>query len=113
MPHLPDFLLSLAYDVDWAREKQCFASLAQVLASFYAELPPPLPPADAARADAAAAAAHELAHRKDPASAYFALEATLFPALRKGLAPPAKLAAHHHVVQLACTEQLYRVFERC
>ena len=29
------------------------------------------------------------------------------------IAPPRKLATNHHVVHLACTEQLYRIFERC
>jgi hypothetical protein len=27
--------------------------------------------------------------------------------------PPRKLGVDHHVVQVACTEQLYRIFERC
>jgi hypothetical protein len=172
MPCLPDFLLSLAFDVDWGAEKPCFHSIAQAVAAFYAELPPPMPypddggedgGADAAaggsgsgggggssRAEASMAAGEDgeagsalvgdsssgsssggaggsssgpapvcpfrsdsAAYRAHPSSPHFIVGCVLFPALRAGLVPPRRLALAHHVVQLACTEQLYRIFERC
>ena len=52
-------------------------------------------------------------HRADPASAFWQAAHVILPACRAALTPPAKLARSHHVVQLACTEQLYKIFERC
>jgi DNA mismatch repair protein MLH1 len=182
MTRLPDFLLSLAYDVCWTEEKACFRSVAQVIANFFAEQPPAVPPmragdvvdntanngsssggdgaagapssSSSSAADAGAGAEdadddllqdkegdkadeeeaaggkqgqaagvgakaatqrhpYDLGYRSDPSSIYFRVGSILFPAFRVGLVPPRKLAQEHHVVQLACTEQLYRIFERC
>ena len=101
----PDFLLTLAYDVDWTVEKPCFHGVAQALAAFYARLPP-LPSADTADADV------ELS-RSLPTSPYWIAERVVWPALKATLLPPMRLARDHHVVQIAATEQLYRIFERC
>ena len=50
-----------------------------------------------------------------PGSLPWTVEHVLVPAFRKVLsaAPPRKLGAGHYVVQVAATEQLYRIFERC
>ena len=53
------------------------------------------------------------AHRSRPESAFWIVDHVLFPALRQALVPPRRLARDHHVVQIAATEQLYRIFERC
>lgn len=161
--HIPDFLLSLAFDVDWLDEKNCFHTIAQVLAAYYAELPPPIPPTDddenndekeklqsssstiEGMIDINHSQTNELQKtisnstpstsfssetiypstntttnsvktkisRMDPKSLYFIMAAILFPALRNGLIPPRKLSTHNHIIQLACTEKLYRIFERC
>ena len=169
--YLPEFLLSLAFDVDWTAEKECFHSVAQTLATYYARMPP-LPaeatavssvllggggvaqgggslassgglrdggggiesktvvvslqaasasaamaiPAAAAAAASPPAAAPEIdleALRSNPSAAYWVVERTLLPAFRTLLVPPRKLADGHHVVQVACVEQLYKIFERC
>ncbi|URE01664.1 VHS and GAT domain containing protein [Musa troglodytarum] len=43
MDHIPEFLLSLANDVDWENEKECFQAISAVLGNFYAMHPPVLP----------------------------------------------------------------------
>ena len=37
----------------------------------------------------------------------------LLPAIRKGYEPPGVQASNGTVVQVACTEMLYKIFERC
>jgi DNA mismatch repair protein MLH1 len=37
----------------------------------------------------------------------------IMPSLRENFFPPRKLLRDHHVVQVAATESLYKVFERC
>lgn len=114
---LPEFLLGLAISVDWATEKECFRTVARALAGFYAQLP--RIPAEfhaALRAPASEDPARERAweeHRVQPESLYATVEHVLFPALRRGFHPPRALADRHRTVQIACTEQLYRIFERC
>jgi len=118
---LPDFLASLALCVDYLQEKPCFHGVAVALACFYA-LPPPLATTGGTGLDV-----HEGAdgsgsggigsapERAGPGSVGWLVEHVLFPAFRTALslAPPRRLGAGNYVVQLACTEQLYRIFERC
>jgi DNA mismatch repair protein MLH1 len=106
---LPEFLLHLGNATDWDTEKGCFADVARHLGQFYAMQPPPpeSPPPAAAAGDvppqqSAAVRAHERA-----------VAHLLLPALRQYLRPPAAFAADGTVLQVACLEQLYRVFERC
>lgn len=136
--YLPDFILTLAYNVDWSAEKECFHTVAQAIAAFYAQLPSIPRSVLAARGSAAAAepsasssaaasssgtsvsepaaalsTSEAEVHRSHPDGVYRIVEQVLMPACRLGLTPPTKLARNHHVVQVACTEQLYRIFERC
>jgi DNA mismatch repair protein MLH1 len=122
--HLPDFLLSLAYDVDWSSEKECFHTIAQAISAFYAELPPPLPPKavdsavddDSQTIPATAVVEEDMdseAVRSSRDSVHWIVENVLYPSFRSHLQPPAKLAKDHYFVQLASTEQLYKIFERC
>ena len=106
---LPEFLLHLGNDTDWDTEKGCFADVARHLGEFYAMQPPPpeSPPPTAAAGEApqqqsVAMRAHERA-----------VAHLLLPALRQYLRPPAAFATDGTVLQVACLEQLYRVFERC
>jgi DNA mismatch repair protein MLH1 len=77
--YLPDFIVALAYDVDWSTERECFHTVAQALAAFYAQLPPvpaPVPGADAEAVEAsgeAAAVADAAAerYRSNPESIYW------------------------------------------
>lgn len=111
--HLPEFIMSLAYDVQWEAEKPCFQTVAAVLAEFYARLPPVPPPTRSTEEERSADDAVMAALRADRSSTLWIAEHVLFRAFRRSLQPSAALARDHHVVQLACTSQLYRVFERC
>ncbi|CAE7251522.1 MLH1, partial [Symbiodinium sp. KB8] len=122
------FVLAMAYDVDWEDEKGCFQTVAAVLAELYARVPSiprftdepfERPPASGgSRVEAATKALRAedeelLKLRRQPGSALWVVEQVLWPAFRFGLTPSRALAEDHNVIQIACTEQLYRVFERC
>ncbi len=95
---LPTFLLRLATDCEWAEEQQCFDTVATELGNYYAILPSP--------------SADETDHsRFDKASRL--LSDILIPSLRWALLPPMELATNGTVIQIACLEELYKVFERC
>jgi len=93
--NLPEFLLRLANQTRWTQEKPCFADLATHISRLYAWRPHAGATADDVRA-------HE-----------WSVENVLFPALRTHLHPPSAFASDGTMLQVACLEQLYRVFERC
>jgi DNA mismatch repair protein MLH1 len=106
---LPEFLLRLGNDTDWEAEKPCFADVARHLGELYAirePLPEPEPEAGASEPGANARSEAELSHE-------WAVAHVLLPALRQHFRPPAPFAGDGTVLQVACLEQLYRVFERC
>ena len=92
---LPELLLRLANQTCWTEEKPCFSDVADHLARCYAWR------------------AHAGATEQDAARHAWSVENVLFPALRSHLRPPAAFATDGTVLQVACLEQLYRVFERC
>ena len=66
-------------------------------------------------ASSAAAAAAAAAETGEPSaeSEAFTVQHVLLPALRKSYEPPSAQATDGTVVQVACTEMLYKIFERC
>jgi DNA mismatch repair protein MLH1 len=112
---LPEFLLRLADATDWEAEQPCFDDVARHLGALYA-MHPPLPEPEAAgeqeeapqaaQGGASARSAAERAHE-------WTVAHVLLPALRTHFQPPAAFATDGTVLQVACLEQLYRVFERC
>ena len=105
---LPLLVLRLASSVDWSAEAPCFESLARELAAFFRLV------------DVGEAGRHE---HEDPleapdgqgaCSSAWALQHIVLPAIRRGnYEPPSEHLANATVVQVACTEMLYKVFERC
>jgi len=88
-PHaLPIFLLRLATQVDWTREKHCFHQICKELGNFYAMLPP-----------------------EDELNAY--VRHHLFPALSYLMLPSKNLTKNGHFAKLTKLSTLYKVFERC
>ena len=126
---LPLFVLRLATRVDWTAEQPCFESLARELAVFYrvAQL------GDYDAADAAADAAADRAGAdgddtdgaarsgdgggggavEDSRSEAWTVQHVLLPAIRRDYEAPTAHSANGVVVQVACTEMLYKIFERC
>jgi len=101
---LPLLLLRLASEVDWDQERACFEGVALELASAYCQLPE---------------AAKENQEPKDvtpapvPPGAADVIQNLLFPAFRHYLVPPRDFTSETMVMQVACLEKLYKVFERC
>ena len=142
-PHaLPMLLLRLASEVEWTSEQACFETIAIELANAYCQLPEPdahpdddhgseeargeRKDADAASPPPSSSASSAVADPALTAGATSGSEAdwsqvspkvlplvqhVLWPAYRAHLLPPRDLA--NELVQVACLEKLYKVFERC
>jgi len=88
-PHaLPIFLLRLATQVDWTREKHCFHGVCKELGNFYAMLP----------------------SQSDNLNPY--VQHTLFPALSYLLLPSKNQAKNGNFTDMTKLSTLYKVFER-
>jgi DNA mismatch repair protein MLH1 len=104
LENLPMFLLNLCVNVDWSDEQPCLGGIARQLAEFYAlpiisseeelENPSFLDP-------------------KNTNSRPWILENMIFPALRSDFTPLKSFSSDGTIVQVACLEKLYKVFERC
>ena len=96
---LPRFLLTLGTAVDWTAELACFSTFLAALADFYALSP-------AQRLDDSVLPGGQT-------SLAWAIEHTLFPALRTAFHPSSDFATNGAVLQVAHLHDLYKVFERC
>ena len=84
---LPIFLLRLATQVDWTREKHCFHGIAKEIGNFYAMLP------------------------SENLNSY--VQHNLFPALSYLLLPSQNQAKNGNYTTVTKLSTLYKVFERC
>ena len=96
---LPAFFIHLGTEVDWTNEASCFSSFLRALAKLYSLAPEQ-------RMDGSVMPGGET-----PLA--WAIEHTLFPALRGAFYPPSALATNGAVLQIAQLQDLYKVFERC
>lgn len=128
---LPLFVWRLAVRVDWAQEQPCFEGIARQLARFYrldslqeggeggegVGAPPwaeSLAKGTAAGEAAAGGVVEDAGGAvEDACSEAWTIQHLLLPAIRKGYEPPSVQASNGTVVQVACTEMLYKIFERC
>ena len=118
---LPEFALALAHDVDWTEEKACFRTVADALATFYADSFDSSPETERHRLRAANAETEapetENPETEDPETEeperVRAIKQFVFPAMRRCLYPSKVAAVQGVATQVASLEQLYRVFERC
>lgn len=137
MDRLPSFLLNLGNNVDWETEIECFETFAAAMADFYAMHPPFLPnpngdehsqtyyvgkPKQASNNEEQAGGSDDMEEferdMKAEAEAAWAhrewtIQHVLFPAMKLFLKPPNHMANDGTVVQVACLENLYKIFERC
>jgi DNA mismatch repair protein MLH1 len=105
--NLPLFLLRLATSVDFADELECFHTLSTELARFYSEQAPTPDHNDSGNNERA------VIPRAPVSADAHVTKNVLFPAFRTKLQPPGKFAGDKTVMQLACLEELYKIFERC
>ncbi|XP_042382837.1 DNA mismatch repair protein MLH1-like [Zingiber officinale] len=136
MDHVPEFLLSLANDVDWENEKECLQTICAVLGNFYAMHPPvlPNPAGDGIQFykknpksidDTGDDLKNENPEKDDLDQELLAeaetawaqrewnIQHVLFPSMRLFLKPPKSMATDGTFVQVASLEKLYKIFERC
>lgn len=90
---LPRYILRLATDVNWKKEKECFQTFAKETANYYA--------------------ANEEAKIDANENWKWTTEHVLYPAIKKFLIPPNDFAKNATILQLADLPNLYKVFERC
>jgi len=103
---LPEFILSLAENVDWSSEKECFETLSRALGKFYAVDCS----FDEITADGDDAQVTSMDEETETQSV---VRLVVFPAMKRNLIPPRDYATDGTIIQIACLEQLYKVFERC
>ena len=105
---LPEFVLSMAHEVEWNTEKECFRTCAKAIAGFYS---------DDGEEGAEQVGNGDTAIEASPGDAVltrsWVMRHVVFPAMSKYLRPSTALCAEGGVTQVACLTQLYRVFERC
>ncbi|KAG9043599.1 DNA mismatch repair protein [Tulasnella sp. UAMH 9824] len=103
LDRLPQFLMRLGPEVNWADEKGCFETLLREVAYFHR--PGPIESfIDVETSDDD--------NEGDDKVAKWQIEHVLFPSMRKWLSPPRRLL-EKDVVQVADLPDLYRIFERC
>lgn len=143
MDRLPRFVWTLANDVDWDEEKECFESLAASIGDFYALHPPLLPNPSGeglkfyqiskSKCSVEQSTANEQQNidQETPANETnidqellaeaetgwaqreWTIQHVLFPSLKLFLKPPNHMANDGTFVQVACLEKLFKIFERC
>jgi DNA mismatch repair protein MLH1 len=99
--NLPLFLLRLATEVNWNDERACFENIAQELALFYQVQPGMYLSPTSASSGGASERISQL------------VELQLLPQMRFNFSVPSAHSSDGSLVQIACLEQLYKIFERC
>eukprot|EP00963_Diacronema_lutheri_P000586 scaffold31_cov334-Pavlova_lutheri.AAC.54 len=104
--NLPKFVLSVVRDVNWKEEKACFHTVARCIAEFYQVSSRGVKPStDPPEEDSPLCRNEE--------EFLWTIQHVLFPAMRNFLLPPRGRERDGSVVQVACLEKLYKIFERC
>jgi len=94
---LPTFILRLGTEVNWLEEEPCFHDLAREVAQFYSSRP------------CSVAGKHGAVD-----NSYGRLvQHVLFPAFKKSLMPATSMGTDGCLVEVACLQKLFKIFERC
>ncbi|XP_024542568.1 LOW QUALITY PROTEIN: DNA mismatch repair protein MLH1 [Selaginella moellendorffii] len=131
MDRLPLFALHLSKSVDCDVEDECFEAVARALSEFYALHPPLLPrpstnppgksyencyPLSQLCAESNETEMDEdvgLEAESKWSQRDWTIQHVLFPAMKLLLKPPVRMATDGTALQVACLENLYKIFERC
>lgn len=104
--------------VDWTAELPCFQGLARQLALLFRVsamgAASQTEPGESAAAPATDACGDAVGREDEEArSEAWTIQHVLLPAIRRDYEAPAAHSSNGTVVQVACTEMLYKIFERC
>lgn len=127
---LPLFLLRLGVECNWSEEQPCLQSVARELAYFYQVQPGMYISCVSSNEDqkqtSTTATESAPSNNKTMDSLTWVTQHVLFPAMRfappqrpahpcsaGGFIPPKQLNDTRAVVQVACLQNLYKIFERC
>ena len=111
---LPRLVVRLVDAVDWTAEQPCFEGLAKELAALYRVDHVGSSSSSSSSNDAQDDAEGASGLRREAAcSEAWTIQHVLLPAMRRSYEPPTLHATNGAVVQVASTEQLYKIFERC
>ncbi|XP_022932100.1 DNA mismatch repair protein MLH1 isoform X1 [Cucurbita moschata] len=138
MDRVPEFVLSLANDIDWEDEKNCIQSISAAIGNFYAMHPPllPNPSGDGLQfykrikssgnpedenigADDTMTMENEINHgllseaETIWAQREWSIQHVLIPSMKLFFKPPHSLAENGSFIRVASLERLYKIFERC
>ncbi|XP_022972874.1 DNA mismatch repair protein MLH1 isoform X2 [Cucurbita maxima] len=137
MDRVPEFVLSLANDIDWEDEKNCIQSISAAIGNFYAMHPPLLPnpsgdglqfykrikssgnPEDENIGDDTMTMENEIDHgllseaETIWAQREWSIQHVLIPSMKLFFKPPHSLAENGSFIRVASLEKLYKIFERC
>uniref|UniRef100_A0A673JI72 DNA mismatch repair protein MLH1 n=1 Tax=Sinocyclocheilus rhinocerous TaxID=307959 RepID=A0A673JI72_9TELE len=106
MEGLPMFILRLATEVNWDREKECFHDFGIECSHFYS-----IRKQYTLEPDAEEPQENQMKPKK--MSWQWKVEHVLFKALRTLFSPPKHFSEDGSVLQIASLPELYKVFERC
>ncbi|KAA0034986.1 DNA mismatch repair protein MLH1 isoform X1 [Cucumis melo var. makuwa] len=137
MDRVPEFMLSLANDIDWEDEKTCLQSISAAIGNFYAMHPPllPNPSGDglqfykrikpSGNSDGENIGDDEVGMDNEIddqllseaetiwAQREWSIQHVLFPSMKLFFKPPHSLGENGTFVRVASLEKLYKIFERC
>lgn len=105
---LPLFLLKLAIDTNWTSEQMCFRTVSMQIADFYKVHREEMYLSYSKANDSTAGSTNS-----ESPSLKWIIEHVLFPSFRISFTPNRKFAIDGSVTQIACLENLYKIFERC
>ncbi|XP_077271964.1 DNA mismatch repair ATPase Mlh1 [Temnothorax americanus] len=88
---IPLYMMRLATEVEWRKERLCFQNICRETAKFYSYINPK--------------------HRTHDWK--YITEHVLYPAIKESLLPPKHFAHDSTILQIASLPDLYKVFERC
>ncbi|XP_052682179.1 DNA mismatch repair protein Mlh1-like [Crassostrea angulata] len=107
MEGLPMFVLRLATEVNWDKEKECFHTFCKETSEFYCFKPSMF---QDLQSETEGSKDGEVSEEK---TWKWTVEHTLFSAFRNFLFPPKTFAEDSSILQIANLPDLYKVFERC
>ena len=112
---LPTFVYGLVHLVDWTAEQPCFEGIARRLATLYRidRVGDDDADSDAEDGGGDGGATHGGGGDGTARSEAWTIQHVLLPAMRRSYEPPQAHGTNGAIVQVACTEQLYKIFERC